>query len=152
MQTSILLALIPLLGTLFLGSFDDTFDIPWLYKLSLPAILAQILIILYKNSYHGLPGPLKLLSILPFPTHWIIYPFVTILTLFSFNSINIYAGINGLESGQVMPMVCGLLLCTLTKLFNDSENSQLILSCNVILNRDLDAKIKILIYVEYCGY
>ncbi|KAK9718306.1 tunicamycin resistance protein [Basidiobolus ranarum] len=87
-----------------LGFGDDVLDIRWRYKLILPTIASIPLLVIYYVSggvttvmvplpFRGIFGPLFDLGIL-------YYLYMAMLAVFCTNSINILAGVNGVEVGQ----------------------------------------------------
>eukprot|EP00922_Rhytidocystis_sp_ex-Travisia-forbesii_P027924 GHVS01040982.1.p1 GENE.GHVS01040982.1~~GHVS01040982.1.p1 ORF type:complete len:433 (+),score=48.44 GHVS01040982.1:68-1366(+) len=102
----------------FLGFADDVLDLPWRYKMILPCCASLPLLLAYRGSTSilvpevlcrslGLP-PLLSLGIL-------YYVYMGMLAVFCTNSINIYAGVNGLEVGQ------SLVICFFVMLHNVTE-------------------------------
>lgn len=85
----------------FLGFCDDVLDLRWKYKIILPIIASLPLLINYTGSTDiRLPNFLwgYFGSIIDIGFQYYIY--MSMLSIFCMNSINIYAGINGLEVGQ----------------------------------------------------
>ena len=104
-----------------LGFADDVLDLPWRYKLLLPPIASLPLLV----NYNGptaiiLPKPVRFLFAQDGLFHdivtliWDLTPdgtvvelgmwyliYMGLMAVFCTNAINIYAGINGLEAGQV---------------------------------------------------
>lgn len=80
-----------------LGFVDDVIDIPWRYKLIIPLFGILPVLVAYNGvTYVLVPaifreyfGPVVNLS-------FFYYIYMTMLGIFATNSINIYAGINGL--------------------------------------------------------
>ncbi|ODV84503.1 hypothetical protein CANARDRAFT_200790 [[Candida] arabinofermentans NRRL YB-2248] len=107
--------LLSLLCMIILGLIDDLFDIRWRHKFFLPFIASIPLLVVYYIDY-------SLTSILipKFITQiwgsdsnsidlgWVYYIYMGSISIFCPNSINILAGINGLEVGQTI--IIGLLL------------------------------------------
>ncbi|GMH89362.1 hypothetical protein TrST_g2307 [Triparma strigata] len=122
----LLSSLFTVLFMLFLGFTDDVLEWPWRVKLLLPAISSIPLISVYEGSTSILcPNQLTWIFWTPAggltnfstavsnfitaypnsPTNLIdikyfYYLYMSLLSIFTTNSINIYAGINGLEVGQ----------------------------------------------------
>jgi UDP-N-acetylglucosamine--dolichyl-phosphate N-acetylglucosaminephosphotransferase len=98
-------------GTILLGFADDMLDLPWRYKLLFPFFIVLPLVCVYS-------GPTSVYVIAPFSylfgsrlelSHlYLLY--ITLLGIYQTNTINIYAGINGLEVGQSIVAACGMLL------------------------------------------
>lgn len=104
---------------LFLGFVDDVLDIPWRSKLILPACAALPLIVAYRGgSTIVIPKPVRhLLFGLDLLELGIIYKlYMLMMTIFCTNSINILAGINGLEAGQSFIIGCSVLLFNMLQL------------------------------------
>lgn len=110
---------------IFLGFTDDTLDLKWRYKLILPTIASMPLLSAYSGSTSiYIPERLQslfmvgrdltavgnfvnLFAIVDTKAHgaiielgYLFKVFMGLLAVFCTNSINIYAGINGLECGQ----------------------------------------------------
>jgi UDP-N-acetylglucosamine--dolichyl-phosphate N-acetylglucosaminephosphotransferase len=98
---------------LFLGFADDVLDIPWRVKLLLPCLASLPLLAAYSGGT-GIQVPKPLVSFLHLPGYLelgILYKIYMIaLVIFCANSINILAGINGLEAGQTFIIACAVLL------------------------------------------
>ncbi|XP_062117901.1 uncharacterized protein LOC133831558 [Humulus lupulus] len=89
---------------LFLGFLDDVLDLPWRVKLILPSFAALVLLMAYA-------GHTTIIVPKPFIPYfgqevlhlgWIYKLYMFLLAVFCTNSINIHAGINGLEVGQTV--------------------------------------------------
>ena len=84
-----------------LGFIDDIVALKWKYKLILPLIASIALLLVYDG---------KTSVIMPIPTRFIFGKVLELgvfykiyficFTIFCTNSINIHAGVNGLESSQ----------------------------------------------------
>ena len=111
----------------FLGFVDDVLELPWRAKMILPAFAAMPLLLSYAGSTTILvPRPLRRalelvlgagagdLGLLDLGPLYYVYMFM--LTIFCTNSINIHAGINGLEAGQSAVIAAAMVLlnvCTI---------------------------------------
>eukprot|EP00798_Chlamydomonas_sp_ICE-L_P015519 gene15520-21608_t len=102
---------------MFLGFADDVLDIPWRVKLVLPLFASLPLLVAYNGGtailvpkpLHGVMGLSNLLEL------GIFYQgFMMALTIFCTNSINILAGVNGLEAGQTFIIACAVLVHNFT--------------------------------------
>ena len=104
---------------LFLGFADDVLDIPWRVKLLLPAVASLPLLAAYSGGT-GVIVPKPLRALLPLPSYLelgMLYKlYMVALVIFCSNSINILAGINGLEAGQTFVIACAVLLHNLVEL------------------------------------
>lgn len=108
-------ALLSLFSMLVLGVADDLFDIRWRNKLLLPAVAVLPLMIVYYVDF----GVTRVVvpqfltaqvgaSIIDLG--WGYYFYIMAIAIFCPNSINILAGVNGLEAGQSLVICIGLLL------------------------------------------
>ena len=105
----------------FLGFVDDVLELPWRAKMILPAFASVPLLLSYAGSTTILvprplrsvlrrvlgdrSGPLDLLELGP-----LYYGYMFLLAIFCTNSINIHAGINGLEAGQSAVIAAAMVL------------------------------------------
>ncbi|OHT16249.1 glycosyl transferase [Tritrichomonas foetus] len=107
-------AIISISLTTFLGFADDVLNIPWRVKIFIPFFSVLPLVLNYDGSttiyFHGFLSPIKSLFNVEYIDVGIFY-YLYIFCLFVFctHSINIYAGINGLEAGQSLIVACFLL-------------------------------------------
>ncbi|CAI2368576.1 unnamed protein product [Moneuplotes crassus] len=102
-----------------LGFIDDVVALKWKYKLIFPLIASFALILVYDG---------KTSVIMPIPTRFIFGEvlelgifykiYFVMLTIFCTNSINIHAGVNGLESSQ------SIVICVFTIVHNIIEISR----------------------------
>lgn len=102
-------------AALLIGFVDDVLDVPWRVKLGLPAFAALPLIVAYSGSTDVvLPRPLApYFPVALLPPAWVTPPnllhlgrlyllYMLAVAVFCTNSINILAGVNGLEAGQAL--------------------------------------------------
>lgn len=109
-------ALNTLQATTILGLADDILDLRWRHKFFIPAVASLPLLIVYYVDFgvtsvvvpnfliHYMPQNARLINLGPF-----YYAYMSALSIFAPNSINIFAGINGIEVGQSL-VVAGLLV------------------------------------------
>jgi UDP-N-acetylglucosamine--dolichyl-phosphate N-acetylglucosaminephosphotransferase len=101
--------------TIFLGLLDDLFDIRWRHKLFIPLIASIPLLIVYRVDFNVtsilLPESLaSYLNISPLvDLGFVYYMYMSILLIFCPNSINILAGVNGIEVGQSLVIGAALV-------------------------------------------
>ena len=111
-------ALVSVIITTLLGFADDVLDIRWRYKVIIPLFTVLPLVLDYRGStticFHGFLQPIR--SLLPsifsdecINVGYLYHLFIALMTVFCTHSINIYAGINGLEAGQSLIVACFLL-------------------------------------------
>lgn len=112
-------ALLSINSMCFLGFVDNVLDLRWRIKLLLPTIATLPILLVYYaqggNTHVLLPG---LLGYEPFVVElgFLYYVFLAMIGIFATNAINIYAGINGLESGQTLIIVGSLVVNTVLQL------------------------------------
>ncbi|KAL6745190.1 glycosyl transferase family 4-domain-containing protein [Haematococcus lacustris] len=97
---------------LFLGFADDVLDIRWRVKLMLPMFAALPLLAAYSGGTGiAVPKPLQALAGLPaYMELGLLYKlYMVLLAIFCTNSINILAGVNGLEAGQTLVVAAAIL-------------------------------------------
>ncbi|KAF2264064.1 UDP-GlcNAc-1-phosphate transferase [Lojkania enalia] len=109
---SYLSATLSLHTIVLLGIGDDLFDIRWRHKVLIPAIAAIPMLIVYFVDFGVtqmvVPTPLRPYLGELFDLGWLYYVYMALLSIFSSNSINILAGINGIEVAQ--SLVIALLI------------------------------------------
>ncbi|KAK9072123.1 hypothetical protein SSX86_008555 [Deinandra increscens subsp. villosa] len=97
---------------ILLGFMDDVLDIPWRVKLVLPSIAALPLLMAYAgHTTIMIPKPLvEYVGTEILDLGWIYKLYMGLLAVFCTNSINIHAGINGLEAGQTVVIAFAILI------------------------------------------
>ncbi|KAK0449220.1 N-acetylglucosaminephosphotransferase [Armillaria borealis] len=107
-------SILSLLIATLLGFLDDVFDIRWRHKLPVPIIASIPLLIVYfaarGNTHVVVPLPLRwafgtLVNLGP-----LYYVYMSLLSTFATNSINIIAGINGSEVSQALIIAASVIL------------------------------------------
>uniref|UniRef100_A0A7C9EHH7 UDP-N-acetylglucosamine--dolichyl-phosphate N-acetylglucosaminephosphotransferase n=1 Tax=Opuntia streptacantha TaxID=393608 RepID=A0A7C9EHH7_OPUST len=95
-----------------LGFVDDVLDVPWRVKLVLPSFAALPLLMAYAgHTTIVIPKPLiPYLGLDVLDLGWIYKLYMGLLVVFCTNSINIHAGINGLEVGQTVVIASAILI------------------------------------------
>ena len=102
----------------FLGFADDVLDIPWRTKLFLPSIATLPILAAYTGSTAILiPKPLRpVLGASLLELGFLYKIFILLVVVFCTNSINILAGLNGLEAGQTLIISAAVVLFNLLRL------------------------------------
>ncbi|XP_057982675.1 uncharacterized protein LOC131167799 [Malania oleifera] len=97
---------------ILLGFVDDVLDVPWRVKLLLPSVAALPLLMAYAgHTTIIIPKPLiPYVGLDVLDLGWIYKLYMGLLAVFCTNSINIHAGLNGLEVGQTVVIACGILI------------------------------------------
>jgi UDP-N-acetylglucosamine--dolichyl-phosphate N-acetylglucosaminephosphotransferase len=94
-------ALVCIVFSVLLGFVDDVIDIPWRYKLIIPLFGILPVLIAYDGvTYVLLPDVIREMIGKTVDLGILYYIYMALLGIFCTNSINIYAGINGLEVGN----------------------------------------------------
>ncbi|SNX85322.1 related to ALG7 -UDP-N-acetylglucosamine-1-phosphate transferase [Melanopsichium pennsylvanicum] len=127
---SFLSALLSFSCAIVLGFLDDVFDIRWRYKLPIPVISSIPLLMVYYAGGGGtsvvVPGwptflrtsiGSNIVELGP-----LYYLYMSLLSTFCTNSINILAGINGVEVGQAL--IISISLCLNSALYLDPRAGQ----------------------------
>lgn len=111
---------------LFLGFMDDVLDIPWRVKLLLPSFAALPLLMAYAGGTTiAIPKPLQgYLGLEILNLGWIYKLYMGLLAVFCTNSVNILAGINGLEVGQTVVICCAVLVHNLMQIGSAGTDRQ----------------------------
>lgn len=111
--SSFLGSLLSIQSMILLGLLDDLFDIKWRHKFFLPAISSIPLLIVYFKEFNKtsilIPKFLNL-NKTSIDLGILYYLYMALVSIFCPNSINILAGINGLEVGQTIIISLLLLL------------------------------------------
>lgn len=90
----------------------------WRHKLWIPAVSVLPLLVAYSGVTHiVIPLPLRPYIGYTLELGIFYYLYMILLTIFCTNSINIYAGINGLESGQSLIIACSIMLHNIIEIF-----------------------------------
>lgn len=97
-------ALLSLQSIFILGLADDFFDLRWRYKFFIPALASIPLLVVYYVDYGVtyivIPTPLRPYLGQLIDLGWMYYFYMSALSIFCTHSINILAGVNGVEVGQ----------------------------------------------------
>ncbi|KAG8803236.1 tunicamycin resistance protein [Serendipita sp. 411] len=109
-----LAALLSLLIATVLGLLDDLFDIRWRHKLPIPLVASVPLLLVYHaeqgNTHVVPPKPLQQLLGTYIDLGPLYYGYMALLSTFTTNSINILAGINGVEVAQTIVISLSIIL------------------------------------------
>ncbi|KAF2395701.1 UDP-GlcNAc-1-phosphate transferase [Trichodelitschia bisporula] len=97
-------AILSLQSIVILGIGDDLFDIRWRHKVLIPAFASVPMLIVYFVDFGVtqvvVPTPLQQYLGDLFNLGWLYYAYMAAFAIFCPNSINILAGINGIEVSQ----------------------------------------------------
>ncbi|EOY09110.1 PREDICTED: UDP-N-acetylglucosamine--dolichyl-phosphate N-acetylglucosaminephosphotransferase [Theobroma cacao] len=108
---------------ILLGFVDDVLDVPWRVKLLLPSIAALPLLMAYAgHTTIIIPKPLVSfvgLEVLDLGCVYKLY--MGLLAVFCTNSINIHAGLNGLEVGQTVVIASAILIHNIMQIGASSD-------------------------------
>ena len=100
-------ALLPILLMGLLGFFDDRYELKWRTKILFSALVSILTLATYYFKYDIdtvilIPKPLGNILGSYIDLHVFYFGYMAMLAVFCTNAINIYAGINGIEVGQVL--------------------------------------------------
>lgn len=109
---------------ILLGFVDDVLDVPWRIKLVLPSFAALPLLMAYAgHTTIIIPKPLiQYVGVAVLDLGWIYKLYMGMLAVFCTNSINIHAGLNGLEVGQTVVISAAILLHNLMQIGASSDH------------------------------
>jgi len=104
-------ALLSICMVVLLGFIDDVIDLRWKHKLIVPTIASFPLLVAYNGVTSVLvPSFLKdFVGMNTIDLGFLYYIYMGSLAVFCTNTINIYAGINGIEVGQ--SFIIGCFIC-----------------------------------------
>lgn len=89
--------MITIIGTVLLGFADDMIDLQWRYKLIFPFFLVIPIVKVFSGSTIILiPYPASIIMGESLDLSYLFFLYITLLGIYCTNTINIYAGINGL--------------------------------------------------------
>lgn len=118
-----LAAIISICCMSFLGFADDVFDLKWRHKLLLPTIASLPLLTVYLVTFDLttiiVPYPLRPLFGYSLNIGLFYYLYMGMLAVFCTNSINIMAGINGIEVGQTLVIIASVIVFNLIELYGE---------------------------------
>jgi UDP-N-acetylglucosamine--dolichyl-phosphate N-acetylglucosaminephosphotransferase len=105
-------ALLSICMVVLLGFIDDVVDLRWLHKLIVPTVASFPLLVAYNGITHVLvPSIMRpIIGSTTVDLGILYYIYMGSLAVFCTNTINIYAGINGIEVGQ--SFIIGCFVCT----------------------------------------
>lgn len=114
--SSYLSAVLTLHTTTLLGIADDVLDLRWRHKFFIPAVASLPLLLIYYVDF-GVTSVVVPNFLVPYMPNratlinlsYLYYIYMAALSIFAPNSINILAGINGIEVGQSL-VIAGLLI------------------------------------------
>lgn len=130
-------ALLSICFMILLGFSDDVLDLRWRYKLILPFVASLPIIFAYGGAtnivFPQFISNIIGIKILELGILFKIY--MCLLAIFCTNSINILAGINGLEVGQSLIIAATIILYNFIEILNQGEEKlfENIFSLSIIL-------------------
>ncbi|KAE8098711.1 hypothetical protein FH972_016754 [Carpinus fangiana] len=109
-----------------LGFVDDVLDIPWRVKLLLPSFAALPLLMAYAgHTTIIIPKPLiPYVGLEILDLGWIYKLYMGLLAVFCTNSINIHAGLNGLEVGQTVVIASAIMIHNIMQIGASTDPEQ----------------------------
>ena len=130
-------ALLSICFMILLGFSDDVLDLRWRYKLILPLVASLPLVFAYGGSTNIVfPKFISdIIGIKSFELGILFKIYISLLAIFCTNSINILAGINGLEVGQSLIIAGTIILYNIIEILNQEEGKvfESVFSLSIIL-------------------
>ena len=116
-------ALLSICFMILLGFSDDVLDLRWRYKLILPMVASLPLVFAYGGSTSIVfPKFISdIIGIKYFELGILFKIYISLLAIFCTNSINILAGINGLEVGQSLVIAGTIILYNIIEILNQED-------------------------------
>ena len=116
-------ALLSICFMILLGFSDDVLDLRWRYKLILPMVASLPLVFAYGGSTSIVfPKFISdIIGIKYFELGILFKIYIYLLAIFCTNSINILAGINGLEVGQSLVIAGTIILYNIIEILNQED-------------------------------
>eukprot|EP01100_Stratorugosa_tubuloviscum_P007745 TRINITY_DN3199_c1_g1_i1.p1 TRINITY_DN3199_c1_g1~~TRINITY_DN3199_c1_g1_i1.p1 ORF type:complete len:376 (+),score=139.37 TRINITY_DN3199_c1_g1_i1:742-1869(+) len=112
---------------LLLGFADDVLNLRWAVKIGFSFLATLPLLVAYSGATTILfPKPLRFIYTQPLDLGLFYHIYMACIAVFCTNSINIYAGINGLESGQSLIIGCSVLIHNLIEYYSSGALNQLL--------------------------
>ncbi|CAO3641297.1 unnamed protein product [Cunninghamella echinulata] len=125
----ILSAILAIQSMVLLGFADDVLDVRWRYKVWFPAIAGIPLLIFYYTNFGVtyVVVPIQLRSYFGFIVELgpLYYLYMISFIIFCTHSINILAGINGIEVGQTLIIAISVIINDLLYMYNNPDPSSL---------------------------
>ncbi|KAL3848081.1 hypothetical protein ACJMK2_018962 [Sinanodonta woodiana] len=120
-------ALLSICCMIFLGFADDVLDLKWRHKLLLPTMASLPLLMVYFANFNSttiiVPKPFRSLFGFDLDLGILYYIYMGMLAVFCTNAINIYSGINGLESGQSLIIAISVVVFNFLELTGDQSEA-----------------------------
>ena len=116
-------ALLSICFMILLGFSDDVLDLRWRYKLVLPLVASLPLVFAYGGSTNVVFPKIisDIIGIKNLELGIFFKIFISLLAIFCTNSINILAGINGLEVGQSLIIGATIILFNLIEIISHQQ-------------------------------
>ncbi|ORY95945.1 UDP-N-acetylglucosamine--dolichyl-phosphate N-acetylglucosaminephosphotransferase [Syncephalastrum racemosum] len=110
----ILAAILAIQSMVLLGFADDVLDVRWRYKVWFPAVASIPLLIFYYTNF-GVTYVMMPLQLRPWLGDLVdlgplYYVYMCMLVIFCTHTINILAGINGIEAGQTLVIAISVII------------------------------------------
>ncbi|KAI8064670.1 UDP-N-acetylglucosamine: dolichyl phosphate N-acetylglucosamine-1-phosphate transferase [Gongronella butleri] len=123
----ILSAILAIQSMVLLGFADDILDVRWRYKVWFPAIAGIPLLVIYYTSF-GVTYIVVPLQLRPWmgdivQLGFLYYVYMLCLIIFCTHSINILAGINGIEAGQSLVIAVSVIINDCLFIYNNPDRT-----------------------------
>lgn len=112
---------------ILLGFADDVLDLRWRHKIFLSFLATVPLLVAYTGPTDiVVPLPLRGVLKMDFvPLGYLYHFYMSLIAVFCTNSINIYAGVNGLEVGQSVVIACSVIAFNVIELTHPTQSTSL---------------------------
>ncbi|KAI9315498.1 glycosyl transferase family 4-domain-containing protein [Dichotomocladium elegans] len=123
----ILSAILAIQSMILLGFADDVIDVRWRYKIWFPAVASVPLLIFYYTNF-GVTHVVLPIQLRPYfgdlvDLGILYYVYMVMLVIFCTHTINILAGINGIEAGQALVIAVSIAFNDLLFLYNNPNKA-----------------------------
>lgn len=130
-------ALLSISCMLFLGFADDVLNLKWRHKVLLPAISSLPLLMIYAVTFGRtevvVPLPLQAIFGNLLDLGSLYYVYMAMMTIFCTHSINILAGVNGVEVGQSVVIAISIIAHNALCILHGEEPAGHLLSLTLLL-------------------
>ncbi|KAI9262710.1 UDP-N-acetylglucosamine--dolichyl-phosphate N-acetylglucosaminephosphotransferase [Sporodiniella umbellata] len=125
----VLSAILAIQSMVLLGFCDDVLDVRWRYKVWFPALAGVPLLMFYYTNQGGttIMMPIQLEAYLGKNVDLgiLYYIYMVMVIIFCTHSINILAGVNGVEAGQTLIIALSVAINDLLYVFNNHSRDSL---------------------------
>jgi len=119
---------------ILLGFMDDVLNLRWSYKIGLSFLATIPLLVAYNGATDIIvPKPLRPWLGFSFQLSLLYHVYMSLISVFCTNAINILAGVNGLEVGQSVIIAMSLFVHCMIQLLAEPDNKHTLLAMALLL-------------------